>query len=122
MDVCPGGDDNVDGDDDGVPDFCDNCPLHGNPDQTDCDNDGMGDVCAIADGVSEDANENGVPDECEGDCPEDLDGDGNVGAFDLALLLGNWGPNPGRPEDLNGDGIVGAFDLALLLGAWGPCG
>ena len=23
--------------------------------------------------------------------------------------------------DLNGDGVVDAFDLAMLLGSWGPC-
>ncbi|MCH8912779.1 MAG: hypothetical protein IIA33_04335 [Planctomycetes bacterium] len=54
-------------------------------------------------------------------CPEDLDGNGTVGAFDLALLLGAWGPCAGCSADINGDGTVGAFDLALLLGAWGPC-
>ncbi len=54
-------------------------------------------------------------------CPADLDGDGQVGAFDLALLLGAWGPNPGHPADFDGDGAVGAFDLAILLGAWGLC-
>lgn len=56
--------------------------------------------------------------------PADLDGDGNVGAFDLALLLGSWGPCPAKgdcPADLDGSGDVGAFDLASLLGAWGPC-
>jgi hypothetical protein len=56
-----------------------------------------------------------------GDCPADLDGDGDVGAFDLANLLGNWGPNVGHPADLTGDGSVGAEDLAILLGSWGPC-
>ncbi len=25
------------------------------------------------------------------------------------------------PADLNGDGAVDAFDLAILLGSWGPC-
>ncbi|MCH8053895.1 MAG: hypothetical protein IH895_07525, partial [Planctomycetes bacterium] len=64
-------------------------------------------------------------------CPADLDGNGDVGAFDLGLLLGAWGPceepcEPGDPSttcpaDLSGDCIVDAFDLALLLGAWGPC-
>lgn len=53
-------------------------------------------------------------------CVGDLDGDGVVGAPDLALLLGDWAA-PGGPADLNGDGSVGAPDLALLLGAWGPC-
>jgi len=56
--------------------------------------------------------------------PADLDVTGDVGPFDLALLLGSWGPCPAKdecPADLDGDGDVGAFDLALLLGAWGPC-
>jgi len=61
-------------------------------------------------------------------CPQDLDGDGEVGAFDLALVLGFWGPcpEPCTPEDtcltdLSGDCTTGAFDLALILGFWGPC-
>ena len=54
-------------------------------------------------------------------CPEDLNGDGQVGPFDLAVLLGAWGPNPGDPADFDGDGIVGPFDLATLLFAWGSC-
>jgi hypothetical protein len=62
--------------------------------------------------------------------PGDQDGDGDVDAGDLALLLGDWGPcpdpcTPGEPAetcdaDLNGDCEVGAFDLATLLGNWGP--
>jgi hypothetical protein len=48
--------------------------------------------------------------------PADLNGDGSVGAADLAIMLGQWsGPGSG---DLDGDGSVGAADLALLLGAW----
>ena len=53
--------------------------------------------------------------------PADLDDNGTVGAFDLAILLGAWGPNPGHPADFNGDDMVNAFDLAQLLGNWGPC-
>jgi len=52
-------------------------------------------------------------------CQADLNGDGDVGAADIALLLGGWG-SPG-PADLDGSGSVDATDLALLLGAWGPC-
>jgi hypothetical protein len=48
----------------------------------------------------------------------DLDCDGVVGSFDLALLLGAWGAS-GAAFDLTGDGQVGAEDLAILLGAWG---
>ncbi len=57
------------------------------------------------------------------DCdPADLNGDGAVGPFDLAILLGAWGPCPDEapcPPDFNGDGIVNAPDLAQLLGSWG---
>ncbi len=55
-----------------------------------------------------------------GDFDVDLDGDGVVGPFDLALLLETWGSNPGQPADFNDDDVVGPFDLAVLLGAWGP--
>ena len=37
----------------------------------------------------------------------------------LAVLLGSWdGTGAG---DLNGDGVVGAPDLAAMLSAWGAC-
>lgn len=52
----------------------------------------------------------------------DLDGDGDVDAFDLALLLGSWGPCGDCndcPADLDGNCTVGAADLAQLLGNWG---
>lgn len=54
--------------------------------------------------------------------PGDLDGDGQVGASDLLILLANWGPCPPKgecPADLNGDGSVGAADLLILLANWG---
>jgi hypothetical protein len=47
----------------------------------------------------------------------DLNGDGHVDGFDLALLLGAWGPGIGA-ADLNDDGQVNGLDLALLFGAW----
>jgi len=56
-----------------------------------------------------------------GPCPADFDDNGAVGPFDLAILLGNWGPNPNHPADLNDDDIIDASDLALLLGSWGLC-
>ncbi len=59
--------------------------------------------------------------ECEKPCPADFDDDGTVGASDLAILLGAWGPNPGHPADFDDDGDVDAADLAQLLGTWGPC-
>ena len=68
----------------------------------------------------------GVPVECAatcGSCPTDADASGDTAAFDLALLLGSWGPVTSAAAclDADGDGIIGAPDLADLLGAWGPC-
>ena len=55
---------------------------------------------------------------CEtGPCAQDLDDDGVVGAADLAMLLGSWGPCEGCPADFDTDGVVGAADLAVS-GAW----
>ncbi len=54
-------------------------------------------------------------------CPPDLNGDGEIGAADLAALLASWGPCLGCPADINGDGEVGAADLAALLASWGSC-
>ncbi|MBL9148631.1 MAG: right-handed parallel beta-helix repeat-containing protein [Phycisphaerae bacterium] len=63
-----------------------------------------------------DANSNGLVDACEPRA--DLDGDGAVGATDVATLLAAWGPCDGCNADLDRSGAVGAEDLALLLAAW----
>ncbi|MEY3142437.1 MAG: hypothetical protein RLY21_930 [Planctomycetota bacterium] len=47
----------------------------------------------------------------------DFDGDGAIGAGDLALLLSEWG-GPGL-SDINLDGVADAADLAILLSRWG---
>ncbi|MFN5497862.1 MAG: dockerin type I domain-containing protein [bacterium] len=47
----------------------------------------------------------------------DLDGNGSVGASDLAILLNQWGTV--GTADLNGDGVVNASDMAVLLNQWG---
>jgi len=51
-------------------------------------------------------------------CPPDLDGDGVVGATDLAAVLGAWST---PSADLDGDGTTGATDLAAVLASWGAC-
>lgn len=52
-------------------------------------------------------------------CPADLDGNGEVDAADLGILLGSWG---GHGEaDLDGNATVDAGDLAIMLGGWGGC-
>jgi hypothetical protein len=64
-----------------------------------------------------DANANGIADACEAANPADFNGDGIVGAQDLAILLNAWGATSG-PADLNHDGHVNAQDLSILLDAW----
>jgi hypothetical protein len=85
----------------------------------DCNRNSVADWCDIASGISDDRNDDGVPDECEGPVVPlgDLTGDGVVDAADLAVLLGQWG-TPGPAADLNNDAIVDGGDLAVLLGAW----
>jgi len=71
---------NTDSDNDGVGDFCDNCPLTDNAGQEDMDEDGTGDVC---DNCPENANANqvDVDDDGKGDicdnCPVDANADQN---------------------------------------------
>ena len=50
----------------------------------------------------------------------DLDGNGSVGAADLAALLAAWGPaTAGQPADFDRNGAVDAGDLARILANWG---
>ena len=101
------------------------------PNDNECDD---GDACTENDQCGEDGCVHGTPvqcptgqvcdpaiGECVDECPQDLDNDGIVGASDLAIVLGSWGPCEGCPTDFNGDGVVDAFDLAQVLGAWGLC-
>lgn len=48
--------------------------------------------------------------------PYDLDGDGLVGAADIAILLNQWGA--AGTADFNGNGVVDAPDLSVLLSNW----
>ena len=50
----------------------------------------------------------------------DVNGDGVVGAADLAEILTNWGLRKGinRCGDLDGDGFVGASDYTEVLADW----
>lgn len=58
-------------------------------------------------------------------CPEDLNGDLRVDAFDEEIMKMFWGPlvNNGRSgfPDFNNDGIVNVPDLLQMTGNWGPC-
>jgi len=48
----------------------------------------------------------------------DLNGDGQIDAADLSVVLANWG-TASTVADLNVDGIVDARDLAIVLYLWG---
>lgn len=87
---------------------------------SDCNNNGDIDICDILQGISDDEDGDGLPDECVSDCPADLDGNSVVDVSDLLMLLGAWGQS-GQPADLDGSGSVDVGDLLILLGAWGAC-
>ncbi len=53
-------------------------------------------------------------------CAGDLDGDGQIGASDVAELLARWGQK-GPVGDLNESGQIDAADLASIIGRWGVC-
>lgn len=55
-------------------------------------------------------------------CPPDLDGDGDVGVADLALLIAALGTAVTGAPDLDGDGAVTVTDVVELVIGWGPCG
>ena len=72
----------------------------------------------VPSGTSDDANGNGIPDECE--CPADINGDGFVNVNDILELLSVYGSTD-ENGDINDDGIVGVDDILILIGTWGPC-
>lgn len=87
--------DDLDDDNDGIPDVDDNCPLLANADQTDTDGDGFGDACDTDD------DNDGVPDAID-NCPlvanpgqEDSDSDG------IGDLCDPDGDNDGVPDGLD---------------------
>ena len=61
---------------------------------------------------------NTIEENCEGDCPGDLNGSGEVNGADLGLMIAAWGA---AGADLNGDGTTNGADLGLLIAGWGLC-
>ena len=111
-DACDADDDN-----DTIPDVSDNCALVANTNQADCNNNGIGDACEnfvdcnstnlpdscdIANGTSNDADSNGVPDECQLDC-------------NLNQLPDSWEISTGRVPDYNADGIPDSCQGAVMV-------
>jgi hypothetical protein len=111
-DACDADDDN-----DTIPDASDNCPRASNVGQADCNLNGIGDACdssvdcnrnGLPDscdlyaGTSNDADSNGVPDECQPDC-------------NLNQLPDSWEIATGRVPDYNADGIPDSCQGAVMV-------
>lgn len=58
---------------------------------------------------------------CTAPCPADLNGDGQVNAADLGILLGGWGGNAPGAALAAPTNVIDAADLGVLLGGWGAC-
>jgi hypothetical protein len=52
-------------------------------------------------------------------CVGDMNLDGSIDGFDIAIFLQGWG-FPGL-SDLSGDGVTDGVDLTLLISSWGNC-
>jgi hypothetical protein len=83
----------------------------------DCDASGHLDAWEIAAGITDDADTDGVPDDCQGPLG-DLNDDGIVDGADLGLFSSIWGTDGSMGGDINGDGLVDGADLALILAGW----
>ena len=97
-------------DEDGVFDLVDNCYLY-NPGQEDCNGNGTGDACDIAEAVSDDCNQNAIPDECEDDCNEN----GVADECDIANGEEDCDGNgilDSCEADCNENGVVDACDIS----------
>ena len=80
------------------------------------------DACDILDGVSDDLDGDGVPDDCATACAADFDGDGDVDGGDLGSFFVQWGACADDCDaDFNGDGTVDGVDLGVMLQSWGIC-
>ncbi|MCC7344239.1 MAG: thrombospondin type 3 repeat-containing protein [Deltaproteobacteria bacterium] len=116
-----------DGDDDGIPDLGDNCPDRGNPEQVDSDEDGIGDACdddfAVTPGdddgdglLNEEDNCENVANPLQGDA--DQDGLGDACDADMAVNIPDRFPGfeqPGTSCGLRAGGLAGPAALWILL-------
>jgi hypothetical protein len=72
-------------------------------------------------GPFSDQGSNTISEQCDNNCPTDLDGDATTGGSDLGLLFVEWGRCPDCAADFNDDGVVNGEDLGIMFVEWGPC-
>ncbi|HZW09742.1 MAG TPA: M12 family metallo-peptidase [Phycisphaerales bacterium] len=83
----------------------------------DCNLNLVPDACDIAMGTSQDADGDGVPDECRAGCRADYDGNGLADTRDVIAYLDDWvSKRPGA--DTNGDVVIDIRDFIAFLNAW----
>ena len=83
----------------------------------DCNGNGISDALDLSDGA-DDANGNGVLDDCEY-AYGDLNLDGEIDGADMFIVLGWFAAPFPIFGDLNEDGRTDAADMGILLSRWG---
>ena len=114
FDICPG-DDNIDTDNDGIPNYCDSYPF-------DWDNDGTNDTFDVCQGYydSNDTDGDGIPYGCD-EYPNDFDNDGINDSLDncISTFNPNQKDSGGEPSgdacdyDIDGDGVNNSLPVDL---------
>ncbi len=114
FDICPG-DDTIDSDSDGIPNYCDSYPY-------DWDNDGTNDSVDVCQGYddSNDSDNDGIPLGCD-NYPNDLDNDGIIDSLDNCISTFNPDQknSGGEPlgdacdNDIDGDGLNNSIPVDI---------
>ena len=113
VDTCPEADDNLDEDNDGIPNSCDDYPQ-------DWDDDGVDDANDACQGFDDsyDSDDDGIPLGCD-DYPNDTDNDGILNQNDNCVLVSNTDQTDldvddqgdACDEDIDGDGVSNLLPL-----------
>ncbi len=115
-DICPGGDDNLDSDNDGTPDFCDGCSTTGQPcnDGNACTTNDIINAACNCVGTFADTDNDGICDANDicpgGDDNLDTDNDGTPDFCDPTPTGNGGGNNSPCPTSLSGYSFMGTHN------------